>query len=89
MRTRFKPSLELSLKKVRFYQNKHGEIAKLLINTTGVDADATQNDGFSPLHYAASVGLTEVIELLLSHQGVDVNRSFFVHDKVSPGFGSI
>ena len=59
-------------KRVRF--GSHGEIAKILINTTGIDADATQNDGFSPLHYAASVGLTGVIDLLLAHHGVDVNR---------------
>ena len=61
-------------KRVRFYQGKHTEIAKILINTKGVDVDAAQNDGFSPLHYAASVGLTELIDLLLTHHGVDVNR---------------
>ena len=59
------------------YQNKHGEVARLLLNTTGVHADATQNDGFSPLHYAASVGLPEVADLLLARHDVDVNRSVF------------
>ena len=59
---------------VRIYKGKHAEIAKILINTTDVDADAVQNDGFSPLHYAASVGLAEVVDLLLTRHGVDVNR---------------
>ena len=59
---------------VRFSKGKHAEIAKILINTTDVDADAAQNDGFSPLHYAASVGLAEVVDLLLTRHGVDVNR---------------
>jgi ankyrin repeat protein len=48
-------------------------MAELLL-AKGADVTARSNGGFTPIHYAASVGAEAVAELLLAHHA-DVNAT--------------
>jgi ankyrin repeat protein len=51
---------------------------KLLVETAGVNVNATNEAGFTALHGAAFKGLNEVLEYLIQH-GADINAQDFLH----------
>ena len=46
---------------------------KALVVEYGADANAKNNDGETPLHYAASEGHIEVVKALVVEYGADAN----------------
>ena len=50
-------------------QEGHTEVVELLLKTPGIDVNAVDRYGQTPLYVAA----TEVVELLLKAPGIDVN----------------
>lgn len=58
----------------------HIEICKLIFENCGeqsskgkIDINQRDNDGWTPLHYAARNAFEDIVELLLSQPGIDVN----------------
>ncbi len=45
-----------------------------LLNTPGMDSQATDKDGFTALHWAAWSGLSDVATLLIGEGGLDINQ---------------
>ena len=52
---------------------KREAVAKLLIDTPGVDIRSKSKSSYSPLWMAAENGLTEIINQMLKAKSVDVN----------------
>ncbi len=46
-----------------------------LLIAAGADVNTADNDGWSPLHYAAHLGHSECVKLLLAAPGIDVNKA--------------
>ena len=49
-------------------------VEELLTSAAGADVNATDKDGYTPLHWAALRGHTEIVQALLE-AGADVNNS--------------
>ena len=55
---------------------KYGDIELLAqLITAGADVNAADNDGWTPLHWAAYKGHVECVRLLLAAPGIDVNKA--------------
>lgn len=50
----------------------HIEVVKSLL-AAGADVNARSDDGWSPLIWAATIGRTEIVQVLLAVPGIDVN----------------
>ena len=52
------------------------EVVSVLIGTAGVDVNMADDDGWSPLWYAAARGRTQIVRALLSakERGLDLNQ---------------
>ena len=56
------------------HEERENDILKMLINAVGIDKNKKcQITGESPLHIAANQGSYEIVQLLLSTSGIDVN----------------
>jgi hypothetical protein len=69
--TQVRPSLETLERAVR---SKHPGIVKAVVQSPGIDVNARlEEDGWTALHFAASLNLTGVVEALLSIPGINAN----------------
>lgn len=55
---------------------RHFDIAKLLLQSDKIEADAETKEGASPLYYATHEGYVELVKLLLDSGKVDPNKSY-------------
>jgi ankyrin repeat protein len=54
-------------------QKGHVAVVNALLGKAGIEVNARDNDGKSPLHCAAEKGEVKVVEKLLEHKDIDVN----------------
>ena len=60
----------------------HASVVQYILDQ-GIDVDTADNDGWTPLHYAAQEGYVEVMKILLARgaqvdQKVSIQRSSFL-----------
>ena len=56
-------------------QDGHVEVVKLLLGRSDIKVNQANNNGMTPLHYAALKGHVRVVELLLSRLDIEINAA--------------
>lgn len=62
-------------KNTPLHNDDHIDVAKVLSQTKGININAANEDGYTPLHLAVTRGCTDTVKTLLQAEGINVNTA--------------
>ncbi|WP_395462822.1 ankyrin repeat domain-containing protein [Wolbachia endosymbiont of Cantharis cryptica] len=62
-------------KNTPLHNDDHIDAVKVLLQAKGIDINAANEDGYTPLHLAVLYGCTDTVRVLLQAKGIDINAA--------------